>query len=104
MTQEKDQLIAKHIEVLGTRFLDATSAMYAISEAPQTFEEIKQVWDGYISNCVEENSRAVEEFIKKFNNKQILKRLINNELKLKDVCSKFNISEKKYLDHVADHS
>ena len=69
--QERDPLIARHIEVLGTRFLDA-SYITQIFER-EKFEEGKQVWEDYISDCVRANSRAVKEFTNKFDDRLLTK-------------------------------
>ena len=87
--------------MLGTRFLDA-SYITQMFGRQKSFEEGKQVWDDYISECIRENSRVVKEFTKKFNNKQIINQSLSNELRLEDVCSKYSMSERQFLTYVTE--
>ena len=44
----------------------------------------------------------MKEFTKKFNNKQIINKILSNELKLEDICSKLCLSEKEFLTYITE--
>ena len=99
--EQKNILICKHIQALGTRFLDAHRLRFHSADC-KSLTEVEEVCDKLIADTTEAYSRSVKTFAKKFNSKRILNMLLENKLKLHDICSEFRVTEKEFLNFVTE--